>query len=71
MTPNTPDAQERTDQQLEILRELPGIRMDKGEACLCGSDAIDTRTERAFSDSRIYHHSCRACGNEFSTWTEG
>lgn len=64
------DGQERIDRQ-EILRELPGFRLDRGEPCLCGVEAISTRTERAFSDSLVFHHTCTECGNYFSTWIEG
>ena len=65
------DAQERTDKRQQILRELPGFHLNKGEPCLCGVEAISTRTERAFSDSLVFHHTCTECGTDFSTWIEG
>jgi nicotinic acid phosphoribosyltransferase len=65
------DGQERTEQQKEILRQLPGFRLDSGEPCLCGTDAITTTKEYGYSDSLIFHHRCGECGNEFTTWIEG
>ena len=63
--------QERTEQQKQLLRELPGFHLDKGEPCTCGKEAIQTRSRRGFSDSLIFSHRCTECGNEFTTWIEG
>lgn len=71
MATTNPSEQERIDRQKEILRELPGFHLNKGEPCLCGVEAISTQTERAFSDSLVFHHYCGECDNRFSTWIEG
>lgn len=60
-----------SEDQLTIYRQIPGFRRDEGYACVCGIEYISTRRERAFSDSMVYHHRCKNCENEFSTWTEG
>jgi len=48
-----------------------GIHWNTGDPCECGPDPISTRTERAYSDSLIFHHRCTDCGATFSTWIEG
>jgi len=69
MPTSNAESHDCNDQQ--ILRQLPGVHLDKGEPCACGIEHITTRSRRAFSDSRIFTHRCTACGNEFSTWIEG
>ena len=70
--PTTNDErQELTEQHIELLRQLPGFRLDSGTPCLCGVESITTRKRRAFSDSLIFNHRCRECGNRFTTWIEG
>ena len=73
MKESVADTQEGTvrEQQLAIYRQIPGIRADEGEPCLCGVEFLSTSGRRAFSDSRIYHHSCSQCGNKFTTYIEG
>jgi hypothetical protein len=65
------DRQELTEQHIELLRQLPGFRLDSGTPCLCGIDAISTSKRYGYSDSLIFTHHCRECGNEFTTWIEG
>lgn len=71
MATTSPNDQERTDEHRQILRDLPGFHLNEGDPCLCGTDYINTRTKRAFSDSLVFYHRCTDCGNEFSTWIEG
>jgi hypothetical protein len=63
--------QELGEQHKEILRQLPGFRLDSGVPCLCGIDAITTSKRRGYSDSLIFTHRCDECGNEFTTFIEG
>ena len=63
--------QELDEQQIERLRQLPGFRLDSGAPCLCSIEAITTSKKRGYSDSMIYTHRCRECGNEFTTFIEG
>lgn len=48
-----------------------GLHFNKGLPCECGSEAYSTAKERGYSDSMMYTHTCRECGNVFETWTEG
>ena len=63
--------QERIDQQNEILRQVAGFRLDSGEPCLCGVEALTMTKKRGYSDSLIFTHQCGECGNEFTTFIEG
>jgi len=61
-----------SEKQKEQLNGIScGFRMNKGTPCECEPDNISTRKEYAFSDSIVYHHTCTACGNKYSTWIEG
>lgn len=62
---------EMSDEQLEVLRALPGFEYNTGTPCTCGVSFIRTTKERGFSDSLIFHHRCTECGARFSTWIEG
>jgi nicotinic acid phosphoribosyltransferase len=64
-------SQELDEQQIEKLRQLSGFRLDSGVPCLCSIEAITTSKRRGYSDSLIFTHRCRECGNEFTTWIEG
>jgi nicotinic acid phosphoribosyltransferase len=63
--------QELDEQQVDRLRQLPGFRLDSGVPCLCSIEAITTSKRRGYSDSLIFTHRCRECGNEFTTFIEG
>jgi len=63
--------QERFDRQNGILRQVAGFRLDSGEPCLCGVEALTTSKKRGYSDSLIFTHRCGECGNEFTTFIEG
>ena len=59
------------EQQIERLRQIPGFRLDAGMPCLCSIEEITTSKRRGYSDSLIFTHRCRECGNEFTTFIEG
>jgi len=63
--------QELGEEHIERLRELPGFRLDAGMPCLCSIENITTSKRRGYSDSLIFTHQCRECGNEFTTFIEG
>jgi hypothetical protein len=63
--------QELDEQQLDRLRQLPGFRLDEGVPCLCSMEAIRTSKRRGYSDSLVFNHHCRECGNRFRTFIEG
>jgi hypothetical protein len=71
MATTNDDGQELDEQQIDRLRQLPGFRLDSGVPCLCAIEAITTSKRRGYSDSLIFTHRCRECGNEFTTWIEG
>jgi hypothetical protein len=48
-----------------------GFHINDGEPCECGGDKYVTTKERKYSDSMVYYHHCKECGNDFSTWIEG
>lgn len=48
-----------------------GLHINSGSPCNCGPDDYVTRKSREYSDTMVYHHRCKNCGNKFSTWTEG
>jgi hypothetical protein len=61
-----------TEAQRETLNGLStGLHLNAGKPCECGPEQYSTRKERKYSDSMVYNHHCSACGNKFSTWTEG
>lgn len=62
-----------TEAQLDTVNSIRprGLMLNSGEPCECGGDDYRTTSERKYSDSMVYHHTCKQCGNEFSTWTEG
>ena len=70
--PTTNDSgQELTEQHIERLRELPGVRLDAGVPCLCSIEAITMIKKLGYSDSLISTYRCSECGNEFTTFIEG
>ena len=63
-----------TDAQKKSLDQIDrcGLHINKGRPCECGEDAIyGTKAIPKYSDSMVYQHRCKTCGNEFETWTEG
>ncbi len=62
-----------TEAERETIDEIDktGFHLDTGRPCECGGDDYRTRTKRAYSDSLIFKHKCRNCGNKFTTWIEG
>jgi len=62
-----------TDAERETIQNIgrTGLHLNEGRPCECGGSEYTTRTKSAYSDSMVYTHTCGACGNEFSTWTEG
>lgn len=71
METKTTTDQERIDRQNEILRQVPGFRLDTGEPCLCGVDKLRTSSRMGYSDSVVFTHRCTDCKNTFRTWIEG
>ena len=63
-----------SDTQRVTLKTLDriGLMINAGEPCECGEDAIyGTKAIPEYSDSMVYQHCCKTCGNKFETWTEG
>ena len=71
MSTTNDSGQELDEQQINRLRQLPGLRLDGGVPCLCSIEKISTHKRRGYSDSLIFTHRCRECGNEFTTFIEG
>jgi len=65
---------EFTNAQKKSLDQIDrcGLHINKGQPCECGEDAIyGTKAIPKYSDSMVYQHCCKTCGNKFETWTEG
>ena len=71
MSSKKTSGQELGEEHTERLRQLAGFHLDEGMPCLCSIESITTSKRRGYSDSLIFTHRCRECGNEFTTWIEG
>ena len=63
-----------TDAQKKSLDQIDrcGLHINAGEPCDCGDEAdYKTTMTIGYSDTAMYKHTCRTCGNNFETWTEG
>lgn len=59
--------------QLDTVNNITprGLMLNKDTPCECGAIHYSTSKHRKFSDTMLYKHKCRECGNKFETWTEG
>lgn len=75
-SPSTPSADEPSQSnddltKAEVYRKVPGFHPDSGEPCTCGVEHLSTSKSLGYSDFVTYTHTCRQCGNTFSTYIEG
>lgn len=62
-----------SEQQVDTINSITprGFHLNKGEPCECGGNNYSTSKKKSYSDYMTYYHSCKNCGNEFSTYIEG